>query len=326
MPDDLQRPIQITLACGIALSVGLLLSPVRWYWAVIASFIVFNNAKSRADTALRALQRSAGTFAGLIGGTAAATLLHGQPIVSAALIPVMFFVGFYFVQTSYSTMIFFVTVALALLYGVMGMFTPQLLVLRLAETVVGALSGTIVAFLVFPARASLTAAAALEKYLGALGDLVAAAQQRAHAEKEPLHLLVRSRLLDRCYTELANTVRPLGGPWNVVTRFGEVRERLLLLTACAHWGRVLARGLKPDANLPAESIARIDALVDEVRQRIGEAEAVKNAYFERPESRGQALTDRAPVPIADADDPVFALEAISGLLWRATRDPLLRQA
>jgi hypothetical protein len=305
VPPDLQRPIQITLACGIALSIGLTLSPVRWYWAVIAAFIVFNNAKSRADTALRALQRSAGTFAGLIGGTAVATLMHGQPIVSAALIPVMFFVGFYFVQMSYSTMIFFVTVALALLYGVMGMFTPQLLVLRLAETVVGALAGTVVAFLVFPARASLSAGAALDKYLGALGDLVIAAQQRAHAEQEPLHLLARSRLLDRAYTELASTVRPLGGPWNVVTRFGDVRERLLLLTACALWGRVLARGLKPDAKLSAESLARIDVLVDEVWQRIGEAEAVKNAYFERPESRGQTMGDRPPVSGADVEDPVF---------------------
>jgi uncharacterized membrane protein YccC len=325
IPRDFELPIQMTLACGIALSCGLLLSSVRWYWAVFAAFLVFSNAKSRADTALRALHRSAGAFAGLIGGTALATLLQGQPIVSGVLIPVLFFIGFYFVQTSYGTMMFCVTVGLALLYGIMGMFTPELLVLRLVETVIGAVAGTLVAFLVFPARASQTAATALEKYLGALGDLVAAAQRRAHGEPEPQHLLARSRLLDRSYTELANAVRPLGGPWSVVTRFGEVRERLLLLTACAHWGRVLARGLKPDAGLPAESVARVDTLVDEVRQRIGEAEAVRDAYFERPETAPQPPLRRAPLPVGNDEDPLFALEVISALLGRATRDPTLRR-
>src|SRR5262249_36479475 len=152
-----------------------------------------------ADTALRALHRSAGAFAGLIGGTALATLLQGQPIVSGVLIPVLFFIAFYFVQTSYGTMMFLVTVGLALLYGIMGMFSPGLLVLRLAETVIGALAGTLVAFLVFPARASQTAATSLDKYLRALDDLLTAAQRRAHAEPEPQHLLARSRLLDRSY-------------------------------------------------------------------------------------------------------------------------------
>jgi hypothetical protein len=219
-----------------------------------------------------------------------------------------------------------VTVGLALLYGIMGMFTPELLVLRLVETVIGALAGTLVAFLLFPTRASFTAAANLDKYLSALGELVAAAQRRAHGEPEPQHLLARSRLLDRAYTDLGNAARPLGGPWSVVTRFGEVRERLLLLAACAHWGRVLARGLKPGISLPPESLVRIDALADEVRQRIGEASALRDSYFERPEVIAESPMPRAPLPLGDDEDPVFALEVMSALLWRATRDPRLRQA
>jgi hypothetical protein len=43
-----------------------------------------------------------------------------------------------------------------------------------------------VAFLIFPARASLTAAVALDKYLAALGDLVAAARRRAHRGNQPV--------------------------------------------------------------------------------------------------------------------------------------------
>ena len=320
IPRNLHLPIQVTLACAAAMGVGLLLSPARWYWAVVTAFIVFNNTKSRADTALRALQRSGGTFAGLIGGTAIATLFHGQLVASAIAIPVLFFLALYFLQTSYGVMIFFITLGLALLYGVMGSFTPELLLLRLEETVIGSLAGTLVAFLVFPARASLGAGAALDKYLRALGDLVAAARRRAHGEPEPQHLLARSRLLDRSYTDLANAVRPLGGPWGAVTRFGEVRERLLLLTGCAHWGRVLARGIRPGDVLAPATIARLDERADEVAARIAKAEAMRDSFFERPEvADGSATpaTPRPPLPISEDENPTFALEVISALLERA---------
>lgn len=326
VPLEYQLPIQVTLACAIALSIGLMVSPMRWYWAVITAFIVFNNTKSRADTAMRSLQRSAGTFAGLIGGTAVATLLHGQLLLSGVAIPVLLFVAIYFVQTSYGTMIFFLTIALALLYGVTGTFTPELLLLRLEETVIGALAGTLVAFLVFPARASKAAAAALDKYLAALGDLVTTARRRAHGEPEPLHLLARSRLLDRAYAELAAAARPLGGRWNAVTRFGEVRERLLLLTGCAHWGRVLARSLRPGQPPSPAIVARIDVLADEVAARIGRATAIRDRFFDRPEVAASMVAPRPPLPITESEDPAFALEVISALLGRAALDARFRQS
>lgn len=319
VPLEFQLPIQVTLASAIAIGVGVLVSSSRWYWAVLTAFIVFNNTKSRADTAMRALQRSAGTFAGLIGGTIIATLLNGQLVLPAVLIVVFFFLAFYLLQTSYSLMIFFITLALALIYGLMGSFTPQLLALRLGETVVGSLAGVLVAFFVFPARAASGAADALDKYLKALSELVVAARARAHGAPEPQHLLARSRLLDRAYADLANAVRPLGGPWSAVTRFGGVRERLLWLSGCAHWGRVLARSLKPGETLPEERLARIDALADEVTARIARAEAMEPAFFDRRKGAEEtAPTPRTPLPVMIEDeDPVLALEIISALLDRA---------
>jgi uncharacterized membrane protein YccC len=314
-----QLPIQVTLACAIAMAAGHVASPTRWYWAVITAFIVFNNAKSRADTAMRALQRTAGTLAGLVGGTLLATLMHGQTIASAIAIPVLFFVAFYYLQVSYGLMIFLVTLALALLYGLMGMFSPDLLVERLIETVIGSVAGAGVAFLIFPARTSESVAAALDKYLSALRDLVAAAKGRALREPEPLHILARSRLLDKAYAELATTARAIGGRWGAVTRFGEVRERLLILSGAAHWSRVLARSLPPDPSLTAEQSARIGELIAEVDARIDAASAVKDSFFERPEGDdAENIAPRPPLPISEDADPVFALEAISSLIRRAT--------
>ncbi|MDB5527067.1 MAG: hypothetical protein JWR51_170 [Devosia sp.] len=319
IPVSLQRPIQITLACAIAMGVGLMLSPNRWYWAVITAFILFNNTKSRADTAFRAVQRSGGTFAGFIVGTVIATLLHDQMIVSAIAVPVLFFFAFYVLQRSYSVMIFFITVALALLYGVMGMFTPELLLLRLEETLVGALAGVGVAFFVFPARASTSVAEALDKYLAALGALVIAARSRAHGETDAKTLLPLSRALDRAYTDLGNMVRPLGGPWTAVTHFGQIREKLLLLTGAAHWGRSLARSLQAERAIEPATLARIDVLAAEIATRIERATRVRTTLFDRPHPGDDVIDPaRPPLPITEDEDPAFSLEVISALLGQAT--------
>jgi hypothetical protein len=103
-----------------------------------------------------------------------------------------------------------------------------------------------------------------------------------------------------------------------VTRFGEVRERLLLLTGCAHWGRVLARSLRPGEKLPTSTVERIDVLVAEVEARIVGADAIRGTFFERPEVASGIATPRPPLPITEAEDPAFALEVISALLGRAT--------
>ena len=314
-----RTPIQVTLACAVAMGIGLMVSPSRWYWAVITAFIVFNNTKSRGDTALRALQRSLGTFAGLIGGTILATLLSGQPAIAVALMPVCFFLAFYYLQVSYSVMIFFITLALALLYGLTGSFAPAVLLLRLEETVIGALSGTVMAFVVFPSRTATGVGAALDKFLAALADVASAAKGRATGGAEPLHLMARSRLLDRSYTDLAAAVRPIGGPWATVTRFGEVRERLLLLSAIVHWARVLARSLPPNAALEQSERARLGEAADHLSSNIARARVVETSFFDRADGAEiTALQPRPPMTIRDEADPRLALEMMISLLDRAT--------
>lgn len=319
VPPSFKTPIQVTLACAIAMGCGLLLSPERWYWAVIAAFIVFNNAHSRGDTALRALQRSGGTLAGLFAGSGVAVLLHGQMGLTLALLVPIFFLAFYFVQISYSLMIFFITIALALVYGLMGMFAPEILLLRLEETIIGALSGTLMAFFVFPKRTSTGAADALQAYFEALRELIETARARVHGEPSGRGLLALSRVLDRRYLDLAAAARPLGGPWSAVTRFGEVRERLLVLSACARWARTLARALPRGGTFAPEMVERIDRIVPRVIEQIAEALERKDSFFERRRRTGGDLPDLTyrPQPVAlSSGHPVTALEIISALLER----------
>ena len=310
----MQRAIQVTLACGLALGVGLMLSPTRWFWAVITAYIVFNNTRSRADTALRAVQRSAGTLAGLIAGTVAATLFHGNVVASAAAIPVLFFLAFYFVQTSYGTMIFFVTIAIALLYGLLGMFSPLLLVVRLEETVVGAIAGTAVAFLVFPVHTTSGVRDALDAYPDAMTDLVVAIRSRVRAEETQADLRALSRKIDRSYSDLSAAARPLAAPWNTVTRFGRVREKLLSLRAASLWARSLADGLRDTACLEGDMRDNTLALLDELDAEIARLRQAGPEIFMGPRS-GAALENAAPPrPLPENEDFGFALEAILDLM------------
>ncbi|WP_222128193.1 FUSC family protein [Roseomonas gilardii] len=63
---------QVTLAAFLAMLGGMALSPERWFWAVIAVYVVFLNTRSRGDTIHRGAHRMLGTLAGLFGGLAIA--------------------------------------------------------------------------------------------------------------------------------------------------------------------------------------------------------------------------------------------------------------
>jgi len=315
--ERLRLPVQVTLACGLAMGAGLFVSPARWYWAVIAAFIVFNNTRSRADTALRAFSRSAGTFGGILAGAVLATLLHGQMAAELAILPVTFFFAFYFLQTSYSLMIFFITVALALLYGLMGMFAPALLVLRLEETLIGSAIGTLVAFVVFPIRASPGLATALDRYFDALDGLVEAVGSGQDPGGIRQKLLGSSHEIDLAYADVASAARPLGGPWAAVTRFGQVRQRLLVLAGCAHWSRICARTFPEDGAPDPAIAARLAKLAQEIAPKIA---ALKQAGLLLFTADGRAIADEPPpqpLPVSSVEDPAFALEVVSMLLDRA---------
>ena len=318
IPRTLQRPIQVTLACGLALGVGLALSPTRWYWAVITAFIVFNNTRSRSDTAMRAVQRAAGTLGGLFAGTAAATMLQGNMIASGVGIALLFFLGFYFLQTSYGVMIFFVTIAIALFYGLLGMFTPDLLVIRMEETVVGGIAGSLVAFFVFPVSATSGVDTAVSEFMDSLDGLIAAARKRAADENGAGDLTALSRDLDRRYSDLVTATRPLSVPWSVVTRFGQVRRKLLPFVGSAHWGRVLAQSLNAGSPPGRSEAERFDAIATDIEYETRAARAAGADLFLRRGNRatGHPAAPSASRPVSGTDNAVNALASIRELMRR----------
>ncbi|WP_064691783.1 FUSC family protein [Rhizobium aegyptiacum] len=251
--------LQITLAAAIAMTLGLALSRERWFWAVLSSFLVFTNTNSRGDTAIKALQRSIGTLVGIAFGLLLATMLAGHPAIAIVISVVCVFLAFYFLQISYATMTFFISIVLCLVYGVMGVLTLDLLKLRLEETVIGAVAGTLVAFLVLPARTRGALDTAIAGWFDALKELLSAVSEK----KSQPQLIAASQKVDACYRDITLAARPLGSTWSIVTRPGQIRRTLAIFLSATYWSRVLARNHLADAvddDLKRRIAADIDTL------------------------------------------------------------------
>lgn len=240
----LKSAIQITLATGIAMVFGLMLSRDRWFWAVLAAFLVFTNTRSRGDTAIKALQRSAGTLFGIVVGIVIGTVVAGNIYLVLPLSALCIFLAFYFLAVSYATMTFFVSVVLSLLYSLMGVLTPHLLQLRLEETLIGSIAGAAVAFVVFPTRTRTSLDLAIKSWCGELTGLLQAAKEGGSG----MALIMRSQALDRAYRDLAAAAKPLGVSWQLVTRPGHVRQTLAIFMGCTYWARVFARRVADEAD------------------------------------------------------------------------------
>ncbi|MEI1251487.1 FUSC family protein [Rhizobium aouanii] len=241
----LRSALQITLASALAMGFGLLLSRDRWFWAVLAAFLVFTNTNSRGDTAMKALSRSLGTVFGIAIGLLLATLISGEPVIAIPVAGICIFLAFYFLQVSYATMTFFISIVLCLVYGMTGVLTLDLLQLRIGETLIGAVAGTAVAFLVFPARTRGALDAALARWFQALDELLSAIGEG----KSGFALIALSQKIDACYRDVTVAAKPLGSSWSVVTRPGQIRQTLAIFLSCTYWARILAKS----STAPAEA-------------------------------------------------------------------------
>lgn len=307
-----RQPIQVGVATGLAIAAGHAVSGRRWYWSVLAVFIVFLGTTSRATTLTKAAQRVLGTLLGAGVGILVAEAVHGQPklIVALALLADTF--AFYAFQTAYSVMIFWITIMIALLFSLLGFFRPELLALRFDETAVGAISGIVVAVLLLPHRTSDAVRTAgldfLQAVHGALDSLPAATQRAAQAGK--------SRKVARAIQGLRAAAGPLGRGWVAVTSL-EIRLAVQAAMATSYWMHEVAIRLRDHApaDVPPQfgpGLEDLKVAVEKVRQAIGEGQ-------EPPRVRLQ-FDDAARAPaLADLAALAAAIDRYAQALDRVTR-------
>lgn len=261
-----RQAVQAAAACAVALSIGQMLSDDRWYWAVGTVWWIFVNTASRGETLVRGFRRVLGTVVGIGAGLLIAIPLQGALAPTAALVAVCVFGIFYTAPVSYSWMVFAVTLMAGLLYGLLGVLDAQLLVLRLEETIVGAVCASLAVALVLPVTTHATNLAWIQRALNCVRTCTAEAVARLAgsptADPAP-HAAELELTLGRVRLSLAPLVHPLS-PYR--DRRVRARRVLALLDECAEEVRgLVAVAGDPDASHDARLAAacwRVEAAVE----------------------------------------------------------------
>lgn len=236
-----RQAIQVSVAASLAIVIGELVSPARWYWAVIAAFVIFAGTNSWGETLTKGWQRLLGTLLGVPCGVLVATLLTGHKTAALAGIFVCLFCAFYFMTVTYSLMTFWITTMLALLYGLLGQFSFGVLMLRIEETAIGAVIGATVAVVVLPTNTRTAIRSDTRAFLTSLSALIEISTATVFGAQDSASPSEQARQLDRDLQQFRVTAKPLLAGVAGLAGRRSIRRALRIFTACDRYGRSLAR-------------------------------------------------------------------------------------
>ncbi|MBW4042860.1 MAG: FUSC family protein [Acidobacteria bacterium] len=239
-----RQAVQVGLAAALAIAAGTAISSTRWFWAVIAAFVVYVGTSSRGEILTKGWLRVVGTLAGVVVGVVVAALVGGNTLLAVILIVVCLFAGVYLVSVSSAFMIFFITTMLALLYGLLGEFSIGLLLTRLTETAAGAMIGVGVAYVVLPTSTRDVARERMRDYLEALAEAVTHAVDRLTLESADAGGMPgadEARAVRTAFEALRTAATPITkGLAGLADRSGS-RRTMQILGVCEYHCRALLR-------------------------------------------------------------------------------------
>jgi uncharacterized membrane protein YccC len=260
-----QAAIRVTLAVGAAAAVGSAISERRYYWAVIAVFVIYLGTNTVGEQLVKASRRVIGTLVGILLGSLLAHAVGPTAWSLAVIIPALALVA-YFRQVSYALATVAVTITVSQLYVQLGEYSNHLLLARLAITAVGAVIAAAVAVLVFPVptRSALSRAAAA--FLAALGELLERVRDTVAGRAPVQSLTVESRKLDDTLAQMLATAQPLTrGPF----RRGQIESNVALYERAAHYARNLVAATRAVPALEPADQEQLTAALDGELQRVG---------------------------------------------------------
>lgn len=276
-----RQAIQVCIAASLAIVTGELVSPARWYWAVIAAFVIFAGTNSWGETLTKGWQRLLGTLLGVPAGVLVATLLTGHEFAALAGIFVCLFCAFYFMTVTYSLMTFWITTMLALLYGLLGQFSFAVLMLRIEETAIGAVIGATVAVVVLPTNTRTAIRTDTRAFLTSLSALIdASAAAMLGDDEEGTSPSEQARQVDRDLQQFRVTAKPLLAGVSGLAGRRSIRRALGIFAACDQYGRSLARSseqYQDPAGSPPPAAQRAEAFSAAAAQTRRNIEALQEA-------------------------------------------------
>ncbi len=308
-----RQAVQVGVATTLAIVGGELLAPSRWYWAVIAAFIVFTGTQSRGDLLSRGWGRVLGTIGGVAAGMGLAALVGGNQVLSLVLVFVCVFLGLYLVRVSPSMFAFSLTAVLALVYGLIGQFSVAVLVLRVEETALGAAAAVLAAFVVLPKGTRAAFGDAVESLVDTMDDVLVATVDRIVGRTPARDPHERARDMDEALQTLRQRARTLAGPTPRRRARSGYQRGLRVLVVTDHYLRSLVR-LADTVRDPTWA-PDLDAAAGQVRANL---DGLRDVLV-----RGRRRSDGQRVLARSAERLVDAAEAHAA---RVSEDPHRRTA
>ena len=206
-----RNAIQIGIAAGAAIVLGDLVSPARFYWAVLAAFITFMGTHNSGEQIRKALFRVGGTVVGIFLGSLLVSALGHHTLWSIVIVLVLLFLGLYLFRVSYAFLAVAITITVSQLYQQLGEFTNSLLLVRLEETALGAAVAIVVVVPVLPLHTRQVLRVAVRQHIEAVGLLADHASARLRGGEVTIDSTLRSdgRAVDAASHAVIATAQPL---------------------------------------------------------------------------------------------------------------------
>lgn len=294
LDDTSRRALQACTAALGAIAGGYALSATHWYWAVFAAFVVFTRTSTIGQTLSGAWQRILATVGGVCFGIVVAELVQGNRGVELAMLFIFVAAGFYAFRGLMNAYVVLLSAMLAMLYELMGMNIPDLLMLRLGETVIGAIAAVLSARLVLPVHTRDESRGKGAELLRAAGKLLRTAWMETDAPAQ--HEAIRE--LDRKLGALRQTLSPVTGASfpGAKERRRLFLQRLSRIAYCARHCCDLVVNFAPQLAQAPQLRAAVCTLAPRMEET---AALLEDPEAKPPGGAGQALDLPAP---ADAEE------------------------
>ena len=236
--------IQMGVATGVATFLGDLISPSRYYWAVIAVFVTFMGVNNSGEQVRKALFRVGGTLIGIGIGSLVVDAVGHHTDWSIFVIMLSLFLGFYLMRINYTFLVIAITVLASQLYQELYEFSNSLLLFRLVETAVGAGVTIVVVAFLFPLRTQRVLGVAFRNHVRAVATLVDHAGEvliTAGPTRGEDRLRADARNVDTSYQALVATAQPLRR-----SIFGRLDDDVDMVVDLASSSRNFSRSLVTD--------------------------------------------------------------------------------
>jgi uncharacterized membrane protein YccC len=283
----------------------------RLYWAVLATFLAFVAASNSGEQVRKALFRVTGTAIGIVVGDLLVHVTGGHVWSSLLIVLVALFFGIYLIRVNYTFMTIGITVTMSQLYVQLGEFSWGLLVLRLAETVIGVGAVVLTVLVIVPLRPQRVLTTGVLQWFQKLRGLLDAVLNRLiEGEPEPLRPAVRE--LDAAYAALVATADPLRR-----ALFGHNSAQLIELLSVSAAARLYARSLAAQAEAGEAGEKQPEAADRALRAMAEQVRASTTAIERRIETGEHGTYVRASALVELAAEQVWPRH---GSLQHALRD------